>query len=271
MRAALRSRADRGRGFITKDVPDVPYDGHMAEIHFVRHGRTVLNELHRTQGAVDSPLTESGRRGAEICRDFLAHVPLTRTYLSPQGRVQETARILLEPHPDVVPVDLVGLREYNYGVYDGGPDGQMHAALPAAEFLPSVIAGTHPGAPEGITAMDYLADLGGVLARIMTYLRTVPTADGAYDEKVLVVSHGMTLMTIMSRWIGSEIYGMTPMANCSVTTVRVDPAAADGAPRLLEWARDPAGQGITFQVEDLTGVFAGVVPAPIDWGRPEGL
>ena len=48
-------------------------------------------------------------------------------------------------------------------------------------------------------------------------------------------------------------------------------AAADGAPRLLEWARDPAGQGITFQVEDLTGVFAGVVPAPIDWGRPEGL
>ena len=176
MRAALRSRADRGRGFITKDVPDVPYDGHMAEIHFVRHGRTVLNELHRTQGAVDSPLTESGRRGAEICRDFLAHVPLTRTYLSPQGRVQETARILLEPHPDVVPVDLVGLREYNYGVYDGGPDGQMHAALPAAEFLPSVIAGTHPGAPEGITAMDYLADLDGALARIMTDLRTGPTA-----------------------------------------------------------------------------------------------
>ena len=81
----------------------------------------------------------------------------------------------------------------------------------------------------------------------------------------------MTLTSLVARWVGAQVLGREPMANCSVTTVRVDPAAADGAPRLLEWARDPAGQGITFQVEDLTGVFAGVVPAPIDWGRPEGL
>ena len=117
----------------------------MAKIHFVRHGRTILNEQRRTQGAADSPLTAEGRRGTEICRDFLAEAPLTRAYLSPQGRVQETAGILLAPHPDVVPVNLVGLREYNYGIYDGGPDEEMLAALPTASIrLGTVVTNSLP-------------------------------------------------------------------------------------------------------------------------------
>ena len=81
----------------------------------------------------------------------------------------------------------------------------------------------------------------------------------------------MTIMSIMSRWIGFEVYGMAPMANCSITTVQVDPAADDGAPRLLQWALDPAGQGVTFAADDITGAFVGVVPVPIDWSHPEGL
>ena len=242
----------------------------MAKIHFVRHGRTILNEQRRTQGAADSPLTAEGRRGTEICRDFLAEAPLTRAYLSPQGRVQETAGILLAPHPDVVPVNLVGLREYNYGIYDGGPDEEMLAALPTAEFLPGVIAGTHPGAPGGISAVDYLSDVDSALSRIIADLRAAVRA-GRDDEEVLVVSHGMTIMSIMSRWIGFEVYGMAPMANCSITTVQADPAVDDGAPRLLRWALDPAGQGVTFAADDITSAFVGVVPVPIDWSRPEGL
>ena len=242
----------------------------MAKIHFVRHGRTILNEQRRTQGAADSPLTAEGRRGAEICRDFLAGAPLTRAYLSPQGRVQETAGILLAPHPDAARVNLVGLREYNYGIYDGGPDEEMLAALPTAEFLPEVIDGTHPGAPGGISAVDYLSDIDSALSRIIADLRAAVRA-GRDDEEVLVVSHGMTIMSIMSRWIGFEVYGMAPMANCSITTVQADPAAYDGAPRLLRWALDPAGQGVTFAADDITSAFVGVVPVPIDWSRPEGL
>ena len=242
----------------------------MAKIHFVRHGRTILNEQRRTQGAADSPLTAEGRRGAEICRDFLAEAPLTRAYLSPQGRVQETAGILLAPHPDAARVNLVGLREYNYGIYDGGPDEEMLAALPTAEFLPEVIDGTHPGAPGGISAVDYLSDSDGALSRIIADLRAAVRA-GRDDEEVLVVSHGMTIMSIMSRWIGFEVYGMAPMANCSITTVQADPAADDGAPRLLRWALDPAGQGVTFAADDITSAFVGVVPVPIDWSPPERL
>ncbi|WP_147680372.1 histidine phosphatase family protein [Actinomyces ruminicola] len=242
----------------------------MAMIYFVRHGRTVLNEQRRTQGAADSPLTPEGRVGAEICRDYLAEVPFSRAYFSPQGRVQETGGILLQAHPGITPVNLVGLREYNYGVYDGGPDPVMHAALPAEQHLPAVLTGVHPGAPGGIAARDYLADVDGALARILADLRSV-AADGDGTDNVLVVSHGMTLMTILARWVGPQIYGMAPMANCAVTTVEVSPSAVDGAPRLVTWAEDPGNQGVTYPVRDFSDAFAGVVPVPIDWEHPEGL
>ncbi|MBM6978378.1 MAG: histidine phosphatase family protein [Actinomyces succiniciruminis] len=242
----------------------------MAMIYFVRHGRTVLNEQRRTQGRSDSPLTPEGRVGAEICRDYLADVGFTRAYFSPQGRVQETGGILLQAHPGVAPVNLTGLREYNYGVYDGGPDPVMHAALPAEQHLPAVLTGVHPGAPGGITARDYLADVDGAIARVLADMRA-DANDGHGEGNVLVVSHGMTLMTILARWVGPQIYGMAPMANCAVTTVEVTPTAVDGAPRLLTWAADPGHQGVTYPARDFSDAFVGVVPVPIDWTHPEGL
>ena len=30
-------------------------------------------------------------------------------------------------------------------------------------------------------------------------------------------------MTLLGRWVGVEIFSMAPMANCSVTTVELDP------------------------------------------------
>lgn len=230
----------------------------MAILYIVRHGRTVLNEQRRTQGSADSPLTADGREGARACRDFLADNPLTKAYTSPQGRAVETAGILLEAHPGLEAVRLSGLREYDYGIYDGGPDPEMHKALPAQTHLPAVLAGTHPGAPEGITATDYLADIDAALARILTDLQD--------DDEVLVMSHGMTIMVMLGRWIGLEIFDMGALANCAVTSVQVDP---DGTSHLLAWAVDPGNQGITFPATDFSEAFEGLVPVPVDLSHPE--
>ncbi len=245
------------------------YDAHMAKIHFVRHGRTVLNEQHRTQGSADSPLTPSGREGAVLARDFLADYPLTRVYLSPLGRVIETTDILTEGR-ELPRTILTGLREYDYGIYDGGPDPEMLAALPTEKLLPGVLSGRFEGAPEGISATDYLRDIDGALARILADLRDDAEA-GKTDAEALAVSHGMTIMTIMARWIGLEVYSKAPMANCAITTVEIDPTAPGGAPRLIDWALDPGNQGVTFPATDMSGVFDGVDIIPIDFTRPEGL
>lgn len=237
----------------------------MSVIYLVRHGRTVLNEAHRTQGRCDSPLTPQGREGAAIVRDYLADVPLRRAYTSPQGRAVETAEILLQRHRGTPLIEVDGLREYDYGVYDGGPDEQMHRALKASEHLPAVLSGTHPGAPRGIAAVDYLAHIDAALARVLDDMRR----SGRADEDVLVVSHGMTIMSLAARWLGPRVLSMGPMANCSVTTVEVDPSADDGDPRLLAWALDPADQGVTFPTLDLSSAFEGLDLVPVDLSRPE--
>lgn len=240
----------------------------MSAIHFVRHGRTVLNEQRRTQGSSDSPLTPEGRRGARATAEHLGRLPLARAYLSPQGRVGRTADILLAGRPDVERATLEGLREYDYGIYDGGPDEEMLRALDPARPLPGVLSGAHPGAPGGIGAVDYLAHVDAALARIVADLREDARA-GRPDARVLVVSHGMTLMTLLGRWIGVEIFSMAPMANCSVTTVELDPDRPR-EPTLVSWAVDPGGQGVTFPSRDLRPAFEGVALVPIDLSRPEG-
>ena len=240
----------------------------MSAIHFVRHGRTVLNEQRRTQGSSDSPLTPEGRRGARATAEHLGRLPLVRAYLSPQGRVGRTADILLAGRPDVERATLEGLREYDYGIYDGGPDEEMLRALDPARHLPGVLSGAHPGAPGGIGAVDYLAHVDAALARIVADLREDARA-GRPDARVLVVSHGMTLMTLLGRWVGVEIFSMAPMANCSVTTVELDPDRPR-EPTLVSWAVDPGGQGVTFPSRDLRPAFEGVALVPIDLSRPEG-
>ena len=240
----------------------------MSAIHFVRHGRTVLNEQRRTQGSSDSPLTPEGRRGARATAEHLGRLPLARAYLSPQGRVGRTADILLAGRPDVERATLEGLREYDYGIYDGGPDEEMLRALDPARHLPGVLSGAHPGAPGGIGAVDYLAHVDAALARIVADLREDARA-GRPDARVLVVSHGMTLMTLLGRWVGVEIFSMAPMANCSVTTVELDPDRPR-EPTLVSWAVDPGDQGVTFPSRDLRPAFEGVALVPIDLSRPEG-
>ena len=239
----------------------------MSAIHFVRHGRTVLNEQRRTQGSSDSPLTPEVRRGARATAEHLGRLPLVRAYLSPQGRVGRTADILLAGRPDVERTTLDGLREYDYGIYDGGPDEIMLRALDPARHLPGVLSGVHPGAPGGIGAVDYLAHVDAALAHIVADLREDARA-GRPDARVLVVSHGMTLMTLLGRWIGPEVFSMAPMANCSVTTVELDPDRPR-EPTLVSWAVDPGDQGVTFPSRDLRPAFEGVALVPIDLSRPE--
>mgnify|MGYP000910077612 CR=1 FL=1 len=83
----------------------------MATLHLVRHGRTVLNEQHRTQGRADSPLTPQGRQGALAVGAYLREVPFVHAYTSPQGRVLETTDLLLAGREDVPRTVLSGLRQ----------------------------------------------------------------------------------------------------------------------------------------------------------------
>ena len=245
------------------------YAGGVSVLYLVRHGRTDFNERGLTQGSSDSPLTAQGRRGAEATRDYLAEVPFSRAYLSPQGRVRQTADIILPVHPSARVSVLRGLREYDFGVYEGGPDEELAGAIDPILHATQVMSGLHPGLPGGISAADYLAQVDAAIARIIVDCRV----SGRVDEDILVVSHGVTLSVLCARWLGAGILSREPMANSSVTTIEFDPTIASGDPRLLAWAVDPGEQSRTLVLQDmsaaLSAAFKGVRVAPIDWDHPE--
>jgi len=86
----------------------------------VRHGETEWMERGRLHGRLDSPLSPTGRRHAELAAARLRGEQFQALYSSPLGRAMETAAILgravgLTPQP----VD--GLAELDFGWLEGAP------------------------------------------------------------------------------------------------------------------------------------------------------
>ena len=63
-------------------------------IILARHGQTELNAEKRILGVVDSPLTGRGKAAAESLAGVLGTMKIDRSFASPLGRAQATARIL---------------------------------------------------------------------------------------------------------------------------------------------------------------------------------
>ncbi len=80
-------------------------------IWLIRHGETEYNKEKRYQGQTDVPLSDEGR--AAIKR---APFNPDLVYTSPLSRAAETAGILF---PDVPKVSVDGIKEMNFGVFEG--------------------------------------------------------------------------------------------------------------------------------------------------------
>ncbi|MDO5622584.1 MAG: histidine phosphatase family protein [Paracoccus sp. (in: a-proteobacteria)] len=120
---------------------------HPFPLYLLRHGETEWNRQGRLQGRLDSPLTVQGRKQAEQQAATLAGITAPG-YASPQGRAQDTARIILGPDfitdPRLVEIDVgdftgarlddlhrdhPGLFHDWLGWYDQTPNGEHFAAL----------------------------------------------------------------------------------------------------------------------------------------------
>lgn len=89
--------------------------------YYVRHGRTEFNRDGIIQGGrVDSPLVEESVPTVRESAKVLADVDFARCFVSPLGRAQQTADLLLEGR-DVEKHTLEGLKEFDFGSIDGKP------------------------------------------------------------------------------------------------------------------------------------------------------
>jgi broad specificity phosphatase PhoE len=100
-------------------APEAQANGSL-RLYIARHGETDWNVLHRLQGWTDRPLNETGRRQAVELADTLKGIRLDAIYSSTLSRSRDTARTVAGSAMTVKSLD--GLRERNYGHFQGGSD-----------------------------------------------------------------------------------------------------------------------------------------------------
>ena len=188
-------------------------------LYIARHGETDWNLQHRLQGWTDIPLNDTGRRQADALAQSLRGVHLDAIYSSTLSRSRDTARTVAGSTGLMVE-SLDGLRERNYGHFQGGSD-----------TTPDYLRRTNVWDDR----LDDGESLDQLLARTQASLEQIrrehPTGN------VLIVAHRITNQMILR-----ALLGLTPdqtvkivQDNDEVYLVELDGGAQ---PRLWKLIRD---------------------------------
>ena len=169
----------------------------MALITLIRHGESVWNGERRIQGNQDPPLSERGRRQAELLVERLpAFVPreTAAVYSSPLRRAAETAERLAErlQAPLVVEPDL---REVMLGRWEGLTVAEIQAAFPGQYERWREDPADCP-APGAEPLADFAERTTAALTRL---LRASP------GGPLILVAHGGTIRALVCHALGLPI------------------------------------------------------------------
>ena len=97
-------------------------------LYLMRHGETIINRAHRTQGWCDGVLTESGIEVAINAGVGLRDIKFDAVYSSDLGRAVKTATIVInenKANEKIKLQELEGLREVYFGKYEGELESVM--------------------------------------------------------------------------------------------------------------------------------------------------
>jgi broad specificity phosphatase PhoE len=158
--------------------------GAETELWLVRHGETEWSLSGAHTSRTDIPLTDEGRRRAEKLRDFLKDTKFDAVFESPMHRARETCAIA--GFGDVAVIEN-GLKEWDYGVYEGKTTKEIQAEIPGWSVWKDEIKGG-----ETVDHVGECAD--GVIARALA-----AAPDGG---KVALFAHAHILRILAARWIG---------------------------------------------------------------------
>lgn len=101
---------------------NVPVVSSPQTIWVIRHGRTALDKSKRSDGHIDLPLSDDGRRNiVAVYQHFLRGIPFSHIFSSPLKRTMETAHIIASGNNPAPPIFAEpGLNTWNLGLLAGG-------------------------------------------------------------------------------------------------------------------------------------------------------
>ncbi|MBI5676312.1 MAG: histidine phosphatase family protein [Nitrospirae bacterium] len=104
----------------------------VTKIYLIRHGETEGAETKRYKGHMDVPLSANGIEQIKRVAGYLAEAEsLNALYCSDLSRAIKSAEIIAEPY-GLKPVILPGLRERNFGLWEGMSFDEIKAKWPDA-------------------------------------------------------------------------------------------------------------------------------------------
>ncbi len=184
----------------------------MSRILLIRHGQSTWNADGRWQGRADPPLSELGRRQAELAATAVDGLGVTRIVASPLVRAHETAGIFAATLGLAVATDA-RLMERDAGEWTGRTRAEIE------EGWPGYLAGGRR--PDGFEVDDVLH--GRALAAIHDVAALATSTGGP----VLVVSHG-GLIRVVERALGSEPHAVPNLGGLDVRCHHTDEAPGVG-------------------------------------------
>ena len=163
-------------------------------IHLARHAETDWNRLRRVQGISDIPLNDRGLAQAASLGARLASEPIEAVYSSPLGRARQTAEAVAARHGLEVQI-VEDLAEFDQGELEG-----RYLRDIAVEY-PELLAAfaKEPGEvriPGGETLTEVQARAWRAFSSLL---------DRHAHGSIVAVSHNMTLLTLLCRFLGMTL------------------------------------------------------------------
>lgn len=195
--------------------------------YFVRHGQTMLNRYNKVQGWIDSPLTDKGINDAIQAGKRLAKVKFAAGFSSDSGRAIETLRLLLKQNPEnihLISYEFPELREQCHGYFEGNDLSQMWQFVGEQVETTTETGIMQKFGLERARDLIHKADLyGDAENNEMFWTRLNRGFDkllaSSHDQdNIVVVSHGNTIRSIISRY-APELDTGYPTQNGSITKV----------------------------------------------------
>ena len=200
-------------------------------LYMVRHGQTILNSYNRLQGWCDSPLTEKGTNDAHSAGKHLKNIHFDAAYSSDTTRAMKTCRYILFENKEYPKTPkrktLTYFREQSFGYFEGNDATQTWLMV---------------GAVHGCRTYNDLLDKYSLAATRDLLHEVDPFKDAESDEdywaridegfdwlrkhhhdgeKILLVSHSITIRSIVDRYAPELRSAKNGPRNGSVTKLSV--------------------------------------------------
>lgn len=157
----------------------------MIHLYVIRHGETEWNKEKRSQGRLDSSLTEKGKKDARSLGARLDNTEFCQIISSPSGRTLETVR-LVKGERMIPLITDERLMEIDLGAWQGKTEEEVKSLYPE-EFD---AYWNEPERYKGVGGETFLQ----VQQRVIEFLKDLE--DTVTEGNILIVTHGVVMKTL---------------------------------------------------------------------------